>query len=113
MKFKVGDVCQIREWDDMKREFGTVGESFLCVDEGFPTSMRGLCGSKFVVASARQGGSRHGSGIYTSANGVGAGWSISGDMLKYYGEIESPEDEEIIADPEQFASFLDEIFTDF
>lgn len=111
MKFKVGDVCQIREWDDMEREFGISPDGSIKADAGFVSGMRGLCGKKFIIESAYPGGGRHGSGTYTSVNRVERSWHISGDMLKYYGESEWPEDGAIVADPDQFASFLDEIFS--
>ncbi len=48
MKFKKGDAVTIREWDEMEKEFGKVGENINCPGL-FSKYMKPLCGKSAIV----------------------------------------------------------------
>jgi len=84
-KFKVGDVLQIRQWDDMSAEFGECGGFIGCLG-GFYDYMRHLCGEIFTVKEIRR--SSYAADRYISVEGVENDggitpyWYISEDMLE-------------------------------
>ena len=86
--FEVGNVCRIREWEDMLLEFGG-DESQIDCEFTFVEGMRELCGKIFTVASISLGfdDAPH----YHSTEGLEQGWSISGDMLELISPLSSPE----------------------
>lgn len=51
MKYKVGDIVTIREWEAMEREFGVNGNGDISNDISinFINSMRGFCGQKMRI----------------------------------------------------------------
>lgn len=69
-----GLLVRIRDWDDMKAEFGQSG-SAIPVRCGFYAHMRHLCGKTAEVAVVRNG-------VVTFKDWNGDGWSISTDMLE-------------------------------
>lgn len=85
MKFNVGDVLQIKEWDEMEEEYGTDYDGE--IHEGgdcFTHQMKPLCGMTFTVKSSDEITGRFSSyeGI-EHAKSAGGSWNIYGWMLKY------------------------------
>lgn len=90
-KYEVGDVLQIRAWDDMAEEFGGDGYEIPC-KFSFTRSMEHLCGQEFVVREIDA------KGHYYSEDDVEGTWKISSDMLEYAEElIDDDEFETIIS----------------
>jgi hypothetical protein len=50
-EFHVGDRVQIREWDDMKEEFGTTQFGDIATITTFIKDMRHLCGRTAIISS--------------------------------------------------------------
>ena len=48
-KFKVGDVCRIRQWDDMAAEFGLSEFGNIPCSATFCNDMRHICGTVFTI----------------------------------------------------------------
>lgn len=46
MKYKVGDVVRIREWDDMENEFGLDCDGAIKCQGSFVISMKEFCGGE-------------------------------------------------------------------
>ena len=81
--FQVGDVCRIRQWDDMAAEFGGGrGGDSICCKFSFPEKMRYLCGQRFTVRDRTMGAYRSEEGVEDTRPGAGV-WVISADMLEY------------------------------
>lgn len=94
MKFEVGDLVRIKQWDDMAYQYG--GDEYDIPMPGayFVDSMRNLCGKEFVIT-----------GIFgDEIEGHGTDWSITEFMLE---AVE--EDDHIIYDSEEISVFLDGI----
>lgn len=72
-KFKVGDKVRVREWDDMKKEFGGDGLIIPCRC-GFVGDMKELCGKVFYVKKVR-------TEFSYNLDGEASGWAFSDDML--------------------------------
>lgn len=72
-KFKVGDKVRVREWDDMKKEFGGDGLIIPCRCS-FVGDMKELCGKVFYVKKVR-------TEFSYNLDGKGSVWSFSDDML--------------------------------
>ena len=94
-KFKVGDVCRIRQWDDMAMEYGVHNDLFpknrlydyIPGSPRFATQMRYLCGKIFTIKSVRH------NRYYASEEGIEGSWSVGNYMLEYaYPEPETDED---------------------
>lgn len=85
-EFKVGDICRIREWDDMFAEFGGDNECIDC-DFSFTSGMKYLCGKTFTIAEmyARDSGT-----LCVSKERVEDGYSISTDMLELLTSVDCP-----------------------
>lgn len=47
--FCIGDIVRIRDWEDMKKEFGVVGGMIPC-RFSFTPRMRKLCGKQFIIS---------------------------------------------------------------
>ena len=47
--FKVGDIVQIKEWDEMKKEFGVTNEGMIGSRYPFTKDMRFLCNQIFQI----------------------------------------------------------------
>lgn len=77
MEFKVGDRVQIREWDDMKREFGAArfSSSSIGCKFTFVSEMRYLCGKEFIIRTIDSSGHIY---LYDHPGS----WNISKDMIK-------------------------------
>lgn len=90
-KFKVGDKVVIREWDDMKRQFGVLGDVIQCRSL-FAPSMRCLCGKEFVITKIENSVIVHGHGF---------GWVISVDMIEL-----ADDNDNIEIDTEQIDMFI-------
>lgn len=95
-KFKVGDVCRIRQWNDMAMEYGVCEvkdpvSGSLLYDyiprmPRFPRQMKHLCGKIFTIKDIS-------GGIYYSEEGIECGWTIAAYMLEYaYPEPKTDED---------------------
>ena len=57
MKFEVGDKVQVREWDDMKKEFGVDSDDNINTpDWCFIDEMRGFCGKTYIISQIRTKG---------------------------------------------------------
>lgn len=73
-EFKVGDKVRIRQWDDMKKEFGVDGDGDIdCNTSFFVPEMKSLCGKEFVIEK-----------VYDSevVTGHNSGWTITNEMLE-------------------------------
>ena len=55
-KFKVGDIVIIREWDDMKNEYGLDANGNICAGMGdvFTPSMKNKCGKTYKIKSTNE-----------------------------------------------------------
>lgn len=90
-EFKVGDVCRVRQWDDMKQEFGGDEYSINCPGWLFCDDMKGLCGKQFIIAAIQQDSSpAHNCKICIpeEKDGEFFGWRITTDMLELEEEYE-------------------------
>lgn len=79
-RFEVGDVCEVRQWDDMAAEFGTTYQGNINCRCTFMEAMKYMCGETFTVKdkiSMISGGYR-----YISEENIERGWIISSDMLE-------------------------------
>ena len=50
-KFKIGDKVRVRQWDDMKKEFGTLPRGTIKARGGFIEEMRQYCGKIVTITS--------------------------------------------------------------
>ena len=75
-EFKVGDKLRIREWDDMKSEFGLNSSGNISCRFTFTQEMKRLCGENFTV---RKIGGDH----FYSEEAKFGDYHISADMLEY------------------------------
>lgn len=53
MKFKVGDVVTVKDWEEMEKEFGVVGKNINCPGT-FSHYMKPLCGKSGVVVKCNE-----------------------------------------------------------
>ena len=89
VSFNIGDVCRIRQWDDMVAEFGTLNPygdtSYINVPGLFTPEMRYLCGMTFTI-KGEEGGfllSYEGLENRPSISGHHSGlWRITEGMLE-------------------------------
>lgn len=86
--FQIGDICRIRQWDDMEAEFGLDASGCINCLLSFDPEMRDLCGKPFTVSrkSHREYGTVYSSLEGTEAYRVGYTqfeWHITADMLEY------------------------------
>lgn len=47
--FKVGDIVQVKKWNEMKKEFGMIDEEMINSRYPFTEGMRFLCGQIFQI----------------------------------------------------------------
>ena len=75
-EFRAGDVVRIRDWDDMKREYGVDSEGDIdCPNGVFITQMRKYCGEIFTITGVDD----------EEVLGHGLGnWWITTDMIELY-----------------------------
>lgn len=55
MKFKAGDKVRVRDWDDMKEEFGTTKNGDINLSTVFTKSMSKLCGNIVTIRGVYRG----------------------------------------------------------
>ena len=106
-EFQVGDICYIREWEDMEAEFGVSERGSIDTEVAFLNGMRCLCGSLFTVSSVEK---HIGYTRYRSYEKVeeynhyrGLSYIITGDMLELF---EAPAEPEQIQTPGDFCSLF-------
>lgn len=85
--YQVGDKLRIRQWDDMKAEFGESRIGSIQCAAGFISDMKPLCGEDFTVASIKIksfGREYHSAERteYLSCALIRGYWAISEDMLE-------------------------------
>lgn len=80
MKYKAGDTVQIRQWDDMEREFGIKRGNIDCCFSFVP-EMREFCGRRLKIVRFR----RNLAGETDYVLKDGRGWSFSEDMFEKIG----------------------------
>lgn len=68
-EIKIGDVLRIRQWDDMKEEFGERNGHIRTPDLMFVNNMRRLCGKTFTVSKSMPYGASE-MLLYRSEEGV-------------------------------------------
>lgn len=89
--FKVGDKLRIREWEDMKSEFG-IEDGVIQCSYDFVFEMRYMCGRDFTISAIRDG-------IFCSKEGIEKEgkyrWNISRDMLEYRRDYSTATDDEL------------------
>lgn len=97
----VGTRCRVRGWDELEAEFGLNSFGNCACDAAFTNGMRILEGRDFTVKSSRmeRGGKYY---LYTSEEGTGTAFCISGDMLEI---LDDPEDDQIEV-PADYTSLL-------
>ena len=105
--FQVGDICKIREWDDMEQEFGlTEWGAIRTGSASFPNNMRYLCGKRFTVSGVPE----NGRSTYNSEEGVEGTptgqWIITANMLEY-AEDEEIEDDSYVYSEEDIINILE------
>lgn len=90
---KVGDRVKIREWDDMKKEFGLDFVGDINCSESFTTCMKPLCGKVFTV---------------TYVDDVGNtrldDWIISNDMLIVLDNVEKCTENDPVNHPSHYTN---------
>lgn len=81
--FCQGDVCRIRQWDDMAGEFGVSGATILC-DALFTAGMSPMCGKLFtireVIPAKPYSVSKY--TTYKSLENIEGTYTITGDMFE-------------------------------
>lgn len=85
-EFKVGDICRIREWDDMFAEFGG-GNEYIDCDFSFVSSMKYLCGKTFTIAEMH---ARNLGTLCVSKERIEDGYNIGTDMLELLTSVDCP-----------------------
>lgn len=73
--FQVGDFVRIRDWEDMKGEFGINSNGNIPCNLTFMSYMKKYCGIEFVISRITCVGGVLGHGI--------DGYNISSDMIEY------------------------------
>ena len=74
--FEVGDVVEIKSWDEMKKEFGLNGCGSINCRESFVVSMQHLCGKIFKIAEVQKD-------CVVRLEDCDDNWVISTDMIKH------------------------------
>ena len=95
-RFKVGDLVRVREWDDMKKEFGSDGDLTIYCKCLFVDMMKSTCGDVCTIKDLTE------SGNYKLSGKNESGWIYSEDML--YPAITYREYAEKV-DPKRIESF--------
>ncbi len=82
----IGDRLRVREWDDMKTEFGTregfAGDEIIKCPFNFTEKMRHMCGQLFTVADIDEGELISEEGIEIDTTRLKNRWMISAEMLE-------------------------------
>ena len=51
-QYKIGEVVQIRQWDDMAKEFGVDSSGGIrCIPCGFVKEMKKYCGKRLIIVA--------------------------------------------------------------
>ena len=95
-EFQVGDVCRIRQWDDMAAEFGLKSNGNIKCLATFTDGMRHLCGKLFTIISKDED-----SHIYYTDDSLFDDWIITDDML----ELAINQEDEDLSDMSGFNLF--------
>ena len=74
-RFNVGDLVRVREWDDMKKEFGSYGDFRINCHCSFMDTMKDTCGDVCTIKDLTD------SGNYKLSGENEVGWIYSDDML--------------------------------
>lgn len=98
-KFSPGDLVRIREWDDMKKQFGTNHSEIMC-RFGFVEGMRYLCGTQFVIGSIDLNGNviPTEENLFEDKQCYKGRWSVSTDMIELVHDDFDESDEEFSAE---------------
>ena len=91
-KFIVGDICRVRQWEDMEKEFGLNTRGDIKCKFTFTKEMRDLCGRLFTIKKIQLGhyNSEEEIEMDNAYGGFIYNRNISEDMLEY----SAPEDGE-------------------
>lgn len=73
--FQVGDFVRIRDWENMKDEFGISSGGNIPCNLTFTSDMKKYCGREFVISKITSSETVLGHGIN--------GYRISSDMIEY------------------------------
>ena len=88
--FEVGDVVRIRAWDDMAEEYGLYYDEHIKTPNMiFTNSMKGLCGTEYVIKRIVQVGNLSEDGytrIYLDSN---VGFIITDHMIEHVEKVEA------------------------
>lgn len=84
MMFNVGDVVQIRDWQEMEEEYGLNLEGEIDCKNTFTDAMEEYCGKVFTIKNISSDGDVDFEGEYIP-------YYFSTDMIKPYIEIKSYE----------------------
>lgn len=89
--FKVGDIVVIRDWDDMKFEFGCTPGGVIPCAHSFVQGMKNLCGTRCRISKIEITGKITGKQIWLEAlSGESIkGWSFSTDMIRHADTIKT------------------------
>ena len=90
-QFKPGDICRVRDWDDMAAEFNPCAKTSIGIPDSppFVDGMRYLCGKTFVIREIYHSWMWN-CELYRAEGGVDDSWYISAPML----ELVTPSEEE-------------------
>lgn len=76
-RYKVGDIVQIRQWDDMVKEFGVNHYGVIrCNNCGFVKEMKKYCGQKLQIRAIQKFDD-----IYYYLNAAGV-WTFTSEMFE-------------------------------
>ena len=77
-QYKVGDIVQIRQWDDMVKEFGITSYGTIrCNNCGFVREMKKYCGQKLRIRTIQN----FDDNCYYSLHAAGA-WAFTSEMFE-------------------------------
>lgn len=78
-KFKVGELVRIRQWDDMVKEFGTIGSGSVACNLCFSEGMKPLCGKYAEIVSLDDSRVKL---KFFNCGGLNTSWIYSTDMIE-------------------------------
>ena len=78
--FKVGELVRIREWDDMLKEFGTIGRGLVPCNYRFLDAMKPLCGKYAEIVSLDKDGRV--ALKFFNYDDLNTNWAYSTDMIE-------------------------------
>lgn len=86
-----GDLVRVRQWDDMKKEFGTDGFGDIACRICFSNAMRKFCNEEFIVTGIEQSSYVD---LY-KIRGLTHEYTITSDMIELVDITETYETQEI------------------